>query len=115
MGALALDFLREQWGFPDFAASKHHAVISEGNRNGEKILLVKPITYMNLSGRSVASLVGFYKFDPSLDLLVLSDDLDMEFGKIRYREKGSSGGQNGIKSIIESIGTDEFSRIKIGI
>lgn len=84
-------------------------------RGGEKIILIKPVTYMNLSGRAVASIAGFYKIDPTLDLTVLSDDLDMEFGKVRLRQKGSSGGQNGIKSIIESIGTEEFSRIKIGI
>ncbi len=70
---------------------------------------------MNLSGRSIASIAGFYKLDPALNLIVLSDDLDMDFGKIRFRQKGSSGGQNGIKSIIESIGTEEFSRLKIGI
>jgi len=69
---------------------------------------------MNVSGKSVASLLSFYKLAPS-DLLVISDDIDQDFGKVRYREKGSSGGQNGIKSIIESIGTEEFARIKIGI
>lgn len=60
-------------------------------RGGEKIMLIKPITYMNLSGRAVASIAGFYKIDPTLDLVVLSDDLDMEFGKVRLRQKGSSG------------------------
>lgn len=70
---------------------------------------------MNLSGEAVTGGVNFYKLDPKTDLFVLVDDLDMEFGKIRVRARGSSGGQNGIKSIIASLGTDEFARIKVGI
>lgn len=70
---------------------------------------------MNLSGQSVASLVNFYKLDPKTDILVISDDIDMEFAKVRFRAKGSHGGQNGLRSIIEQLGTDEFARIKIGI
>lgn len=69
---------------------------------------------MNLSGESVSALVNFYKI-PLSDILVLSDDIDMDFGKIRLRDKGSSGGQNGLKSITAHLGTDEFSRLKIGI
>ena len=69
---------------------------------------------MNLSGESVVSLVNFYKI-PKEDTLVLSDDIDMDFGKIRLREKGSSGGQNGLKSIAQHLGTEEFARLKIGI
>ncbi|EKD29606.1 MAG: Peptidyl-tRNA hydrolase [uncultured bacterium (gcode 4)] len=80
----------------------------------EKIILLKPMTYMNLSGESVVSLVNFYKI-PKEDTLVLSDDIDMDFGKIRLREKGSSGGQNGLKSIAQHLGTEEFARLKIGI
>ena len=70
---------------------------------------------MNLSGMSVASLVNFYKMDPLTDMLVISDDIDMEFGKVRFRTQGSHGGQNGLRSIIESLGSDTFARIKIGI
>lgn len=81
----------------------------------EKVVLVQPLTYMNLSGQSVSSLLSFYKLNPETDLLVISDDLDMEFGKIRLRAQGSSGGQNGIRSIIELMGNDAFSRLKIGI
>ena len=69
---------------------------------------------MNLSGEAVSSLANFYKI-PTENLLVISDDIDMEFGKVRYRTKGSSGGQNGLKSIVQHLGTEEFSRIKIGI
>lgn len=69
---------------------------------------------MNLSGKSVGSLVNFYKI-PLADVLVISDDIDQDFGKIRLRAKGSSGGQNGLKSIAEALGTEDFARIKIGI
>lgn len=113
-GFLAIDFLRNELNFPEFEASKHFGVVSEGMIQGERIFLLKPATYMNISGKSVGSLLAFYKIPPE-NLLVLSDDLDQDFGKIRFREKGSSGGQNGIKSIIETLGTETFSRIKIGI
>lgn len=113
-GFLAIDFLQNELNFPEFEASKHFGVVSEGMIQGERIFLLKPATYMNVSGKSVASLLTFYKITPE-NLLVLSDDIDQDFGKIRYREKGSSGGQNGIKSIIETLGTETFSRIKIGI
>ncbi len=78
-------------------------------------LLAKPQTFMNLSGQSVSSLVRFYKLDPSSDLLVISDDKDMLFGKLRLRDEGSSGGHNGLESIIEHLGTEKFHRLKIGV
>lgn len=70
---------------------------------------------MNLSGEAVSTLVSFYKLDPKVDILVISDDIDMEFAKVRLRSKGSHGGQNGLRNIIAHLGTDEFTRIKIGI
>lgn len=70
---------------------------------------------MNLSGESVSTIVNYHKLDPKRDILVISDDIDMEFGKIRYRTKGSHGGQNGLRDIIAKLGTDEFSRIKVWI
>ena len=79
------------------------------------ILGIKPQTFMNLSGESISSIVHFYKLDPKTDILVLSDDIDMEFGKIRFRASGNHGGQNGLRDIIEKLGTNEFSRLKIGI
>ena len=88
---------------------------SEGVIEGGKIILLKPTTFMNLSGESVGNLLHFYKLDPSQDMLILSDDIDMEFAKVRYRNVWSHGGQNGIRSIIEHLGSDQFSRIKIGI
>ena len=70
---------------------------------------------MNLSGDSIASIVNFYKLDPKTDILIISDDIDMEFAKVRYRKEWSHGGQNGLRDISLKIGTHEFSRIKIGI
>lgn len=89
--------------------------MAQGVVGGEKAFCMKPLTYMNLSGEAVAAFATFYKLDPSKDLIALSDDIDMEFGKIRFREKGSSGGQNGLKSIAARLGTEEFARLKIGI
>ena len=82
--------------------------------NGEKIYLVKPTTFMNESGKAIHALLTYYVLDIE-DLLVIYDDLDMEVGKIRLRAKGSAGGHNGVKSIIQHIGTQVFNRIKIGI
>lgn len=82
--------------------------------DGEKIYLVKPTTFMNESGKAVHALMAYYGLDEK-DILVAYDDLDMAVGKIRFRQKGSAGGHNGIKSIVKHIGTQEFDRIKIGI
>lgn len=70
---------------------------------------------MNCSGQSISSIIHFYKLDPKQDILLISDDIDMEFGKVRFRTKGSHGGQNGLRDTIEKLGTDEFARIKVGI
>lgn len=79
-----------------------------------RVLVVKPLTFMNASGQAVAALMRFYKATPA-DLLVIHDDIDLPHGKLRLRLGGSSGGQNGIKSIIESLGTAEFARVKVGM
>jgi peptidyl-tRNA hydrolase, PTH1 family len=81
---------------------------------GEKVILLKPLTFMNLSGRSVVSAAHFFKLAPT-DVLVVYDDLDLPPGKLRMREKGGAGGHNGMKSIIEEFGTQDFPRLKIGI
>lgn len=81
---------------------------------GEKVLLMKPFTYMNLSGEALLPMMSYYGIDLD-DMLVVHDDLDLEPGRIRLRQKGSSGGQNGVKSIIDLLGTNEFKRIKVGI
>ncbi|GFZ26834.1 aminoacyl-tRNA hydrolase [Lactobacillus corticis] len=82
--------------------------------NGEDVILLEPLTFMNESGRSIAAVANFFKVDPS-DILVIHDDMDMPLGKIRIRANGKSGGHNGIKSIIRDLGTEKFNRLKIGI
>ena len=93
---------------------KFQALVCEKNIDGEKVIFLKPQTFMNLSGNSVIEIINFYKLDPKKDIIVIYDDMDLSFGDIRIREKGSSGGHNGIKSIISHIG-EEFIRIKCGI
>ena len=94
---------------------KHRALIGKGVIEGQKVLLVKPQTYMNLSGESIRSLVEYYKIDPEEELIVIYDDISLEPGKIRIRKKGSAGGHNGIKDIIAKTGTDQFARVKVGV
>ena len=94
---------------------KHRALIGKGVIEGQKVLLVKPQTYMNLSGESIRSLVEYYKIDPEEELLVIYDDISLEVGQLRIRRKGSAGGHNGIKNIIAQLGTDTFQRIKVGV
>lgn len=82
--------------------------------NGEKVILAKPVTYMNESGRAIRPLMDYFQIDLS-DIVVVYDDMDLPIGKIRLRQKGSAGGHNGIKSLIQHLGTQNFQRIKIGI
>lgn len=93
---------------------KFKSVYGEGNINGEKVLLVKPQTYMNNSGETVRDIYNFYKV-PIENILVVVDDIDIEFSTVRIRTKGSAGSHNGLKSIISLIQNQEFPRIKIGI
>jgi len=93
---------------------KHKALVGEGMISGHKVLLVKPQTYMNLSGESVREVFEYYKVDPE-KLLVIFDDIDIPMGQLRIRKKGSAGTHNGMKSIIYQIQTDQFPRIRIGI
>lgn len=98
----------------DVAKSKFNSVYGETNYKGEKILLMKPLTYMNSSGVAVRDLVNFFKVDPA-DIIVIYDDVDIDFGDIRVRKQGSAGSHNGMKSIIYQIQNDQFPRIRIGI
>ena len=82
--------------------------------DGEKVILMKPLTYMNLSGQAIRPLMNYFKIGIE-DIVVLYDDMDLPVGKIRLRQKGSAGGHNGIKSIISCLGSDQFNRIKIGV
>ena len=94
---------------------KHLAYVGKGAIEGQKVLLVKPQTYMNLSGESVRSAVDFYKADPETEVLIIFDDVSLDVGQLRIRKKGSAGGHNGIKSIISHLGTSDFPRIKVGV
>lgn len=99
----------------DVLEKKHKAIIGKGVIAGQKCILAKPQTYMNLSGESVRELVDYYKIDEETELIVISDDVSLEVGQIRIRKKGSAGGHNGLKSIIGHLGHDTFQRVKMGV
>ena len=94
---------------------KHKAYIGKGMIDGQKVILVKPQTDMNLSGESVRELVDYYKVDAEEEVLVIYDDISLDVGQLRIRKKGSAGGHNGIKNIIAHLGTQVFPRIKVGV
>jgi len=98
----------------DINKAKHRAHLGEGCLGAHKIMLVKPQTYMNLSGESVRDVLRFYKREPS-DIIVVYDDCDLALGQIRIRERGSAGTHNGMKSIIYQLDSDEFIRVRVGI
>lgn len=93
---------------------KHKAICGKGMIGGEKVILAKPQTFMNLSGESVRELIDFYKVTKE-EIIVIYDDISLDVGQLRIRTKGSAGGHNGIKNIIAHLGSDEFCRIKIGV
>ncbi|WP_059105307.1 aminoacyl-tRNA hydrolase [Shouchella shacheensis] len=93
---------------------KFKGIYGEKLINGEKVILLKPLTYMNLSGESVAAFMNYYHIGVE-DLVVIYDDLDLPTGKIRLRQKGSAGGHNGMKSLIAQLGTQTFNRIRVGV
>lgn len=114
VGFMAVDLAAQQWGFSWKPQAKCRALVAEGNVSGTKVYLVKPQTYMNLSGESVRGFLDYFKV-PLEAMTVIYDDLDTPFGSIRLRYQGSAGGHNGIKSIIAHAGTQTFNRIRIGI
>ncbi|WP_314624287.1 aminoacyl-tRNA hydrolase [uncultured Selenomonas sp.] len=113
VGFMLVDALAEELGI-DAWREKFNALVAEGRIGAEKVLLVKPLTYMNESGRALAPLLDWYKLAPE-ELIVVHDDMDIAVGTIRLRRKGSAGGHNGIKSLLAHIGSQEFSRVRIGI
>ena len=113
MGFWAVDRLAEKNDIK-IKKIKHKALIGDGIISGEKVLLVKPQTYMNLSGESLREIVDYYNVDLSR-LLVIYDDFDIESGSLRIRKKGSAGSHNGMKSIINQLGSQDFPRIRVGI
>ena len=113
MGFLAVDGLARRKGFR-FNKLRFRAWTAEWMVNGEKVLVMKPQTYMNLSGESVGEAARFYKI-PADHVVVISDDISLPVGKLRIRTGGSAGGHNGLKNIIQHLGTDQFPRIKVGV
>lgn len=108
-----ITYLSDKYNIP-VNSREGKALVGKGILAGEKVMLSQPQTYMNLSGESVRALMDYYKIDIE-DLLVIYDDISLDVGQIRMRGKGSAGGHNGIKSIIQHTGTQEFARIKIGV
>ena len=113
VGFMVLDALADSLGI-DFSREKFGGLIAEGRIGSEKVLLLKPLTFMNNSGQSVAQAARNHTGEPG-DLLVIVDDVHLPLGRIRIRGQGSSGGHNGLKSIIACLGTDAFARLRIGI
>ncbi|SFT28581.1 aminoacyl-tRNA hydrolase [Paenibacillus sp. BC26] len=113
VGFMVVDALAKRWGI-SVTQSKCKGLIGEGNVAGTKVALIKPMTFMNLSGETVRGFMDYFKADLE-DAIIVYDDLDTETGKIRLRYQGSAGGHNGIKSIIQHTGTQTFDRIRIGI
>lgn len=112
-GFMTADALAEDKGV-SINRSKYKALTAECQIGDEKVMLMKPQTFMNLSGEAVREAVKFYKLQPE-NVLVVSDDVSLPIGKLRIRQKGSAGGHNGLKSIISNLGTDAFPRIKLGV
>lgn len=113
VGFMTADALAGRNGEP-IRRVKYHALTSEAVIGGQSVLLMKPTTFMNLSGQAVSEAARFYKI-PADHVLVISDDVDLPLGKLRIRKSGSAGGHNGLKNIIQLLGTDQFPRLKIGV
>lgn len=113
VGFAVIDKLADEYNI-SMDIKKHKAICGKGMIAGHKVILVKPQTYMNLSGESVREVIDFYKVTAE-DILIIYDDISLDVGKLRLRPKGSAGGHNGIKSIIAHLGTDSFNRIKFGV
>lgn len=113
VGFSVIDVLADRYNM-DVSERKHKAFCGRGAVEGQKVVLMKPQTFMNLSGESIRAAMDFYKADPE-DVLIIYDDVSLEPGQLRIRQKGSAGGHNGIKNIISHLGTQEFPRIKVGV
>lgn len=113
VGFMVLDALADRFG-AKLSRKKFNALVEEVHVDGTKLLLLKPQQYMNRSGHAIATAAGFYKLVPS-DLLVVTDDMALDVGRLRLRSKGSAGGHNGLKDIIARLGSDNFPRLRIGV
>ena len=114
IGFMAIDALADKYHI-SVMDCKHKALIGKGVIGGTKVVLVKPLTYMNLSGEAIRAVVDYYKADAESELIVIYDDISLDVGQLRIRKKGSAGGHNGIKNIIANLRSDTFLRIKIGV
>lgn len=114
VGFDTIDILADRYGIA-VDNKKFRALWGKGVIEGQRVVLAKPQTYMNLSGESVRQLIDFYKIDETEELIVIYDDISLEPGQLRIRGKGSAGGHNGIKSIIAHLGGQDFKRIKVGV
>ncbi|MGN8632076.1 aminoacyl-tRNA hydrolase [Blautia sp. HCP3S3_G3] len=114
MGFDTLDYLIEKHQIPQ-GGVKFNAMYGKGIIGGEKVILMKPLSFMNLSGGPVREMVNYFKIDPETEMIVIYDDIDLEPGQLRIRKQGSAGGHNGIKDIIRQLGTQKFLRVKVGV
>lgn len=114
VGFDTIDVLAKKYGIK-VKKKQFRALTGEGFIDGEKVILVKPMTYMNNSGEAVSEIVKYYKIDPDKELIIISDDLNLDVGVLRIRAKGSAGGHNGLKSIIKCVGSESFDRVRIGV
>lgn len=113
-GFSVIDVIAEKHGI-SVIEKKHKALIGKGVIDGQKVILAKPQTFMNLNGESLRELIDYYKIDEETELIVIYDDISMDVGQLRIRKKGSAGGHNGIKNIISHLGHNVFLRIKVGV
>jgi len=109
-----IDILSKEYNIP-LKHKRFSGLYGKGRIDGKEVILLKPQTYMNLSGDSIQPLCHYYKVDTTRELIVISDDISMDVGRLRTRKSGSAGGHNGLKSIIARLGNDEFIRVKIGV
>ena len=114
MGFNTIQELSDESGIA-VSTKKHRALVGSGLLKGHKVLLAMPQTDMNLSGESVREIVDYYQIDPEEELIVIYDDISLDVGQLRIRKKGSAGGHNGMKNIIRMLGTDSFTRVRIGV
>ncbi|WP_044915069.1 aminoacyl-tRNA hydrolase [Butyrivibrio sp. WCE2006] len=114
VGFGVIDVLSEKYDI-DLTEMKFKGMYGKGRIGSEKVILLKPLTYMNLSGESIRPVADYFKIDTKSELIVISDDIDLDPGRIRVRPGGSAGGHNGLKNIIAQLGHDEFSRVRVGV
>ncbi len=114
VGFAVVDALADKYGI-EFTETKFKAAYGKGRIGADRVILVKPLTYMNLSGEAIRPICDYFKIDSKEELIVISDDVELDAGNIRVRPKGSAGGHNGLKNIIAQLGHSEFNRVRVGV